>query len=280
MTDTGASGTNRIDVALGFSLTVKPASGDLLGTTIRTTARFNLDVPHVWAGTDFGPVAAGYTNNAALGRLLIDTSTTNSNNRLSFSGIGASNALYVDYLELSGTVSNDLTHLSMDTNMVLYFANANVPVETLDGQLGGRLRWVKDYAGLNTGVDVRLADGRTVKVNVAKLNSLLLDSDGDGIVNGSDLSPFDGIVINSRVTFINVPPLTALVTWEAAAQTTYLVEVKTNLAVQLDEFMVDTNVWRLHATVINAAPTNRVITFTNVIPVGTAERYYRVLYQP
>ncbi len=280
LTDTGAAGTNRVDVALGFSLTVKPASGDLLGTTIRTTARFNLDVPHVWAGTDFGPVAAGYTNNAALGRLLIDTSTTNSNNRLSFSGIGARNALYVDYLELSGTVSNDLSHLFMDTNMVLYFANANVPVETLDGQLGGRLRWVKDYAGLNTGVDVRLADGRTVKVNVAKLNSLLLDSDGDGIVNGSDLSPFDGIVINSRVTFTNVPPLTAFVAWEAAAQTVYQVEVKTNLMVQLDEFMVDTNLWRFHATVTNSAATNRVIAFPDVIPAGTTERYYRVLYQP
>ncbi|MEN9572828.1 MAG: hypothetical protein RL514_683 [Verrucomicrobiota bacterium] len=272
LTDTGASGTNRIDVALGFTLTTKPASGDLLGTTIRTSARFNLNVPHVWAGTDFGPVPAGYTNNVAVGRLLLDTSTTNSFNRLSFAGIGASNALYVDYLELSGTITNDLaTHLFMDTNMVLYFANANVPVETLDGQLGGRLRWVKDYAGLNTGVDVRLADGRTVKVNVAKLNSLVLDSDADGIVNGSDLSPFDGIIINSQVTFTNVPPLTAFVTWEAAAQTLYQVEVNTNLL---------SAAWQFHARFTNTAATNRVITFPDVIPAGTPERYYRVLYQP
>lgn len=272
LSDTGTAGTNRINVALGFSLTVKPASGDLLGTTIYTTAPFNRDVPHVWAGTDFGPVAAGYTNNAAVGRLLIDTGTTASFNRLSFAGIGASNALYVDYLDLAGTITNDLaTHLFIDTNMVLYFANANLPAQSLDGQLGGRLRWVKDYAGPNTGVDVRLADGRTVKVNVAKLNSQVLDSDADGIVNGSDLSPFDGIIINSRVAFTNVPPLTAFVTWEAAAQTVYQVEINTNLL---------TSAWQFLANFTNSAVTNRLVTFPDVVPTGGSERYYRILYQP
>lgn len=273
LTDIGSSGTNRINVALGFNLTIKPASGDLLGTTIYSTAPFNRDVPHVWAGADYGPVPAGYTNNVALGRLLLDTSNNViSLNRMSFAGTGASNALYVDYLELSGTISNDLaTHMFIDTNMMVYFANANVPVESLDGQLGGRLRWVKDYAGLNTGVDVRLADGRTVKVNAAKLNSQVLDSDADGIVNGSDLSPFDGIVINSRVTFTNVPPLTAFVTWEAAAQTVYQVEINTNLL---------SSAWQFLANFTNSATTNRVVTFPDVVPAGSLERYYRILYQP
>jgi len=273
LTDTGASGTNRINCALGFSLTVKPATGDLLGTTIFTTAPFNREVPHVWAATNLGPVAAGYSNNAALGRLLLDTSNNVvSLNRLSFAGTGTNNALYVDYLELSGTLTNDLaSHLFVETNMTLYFANANVPVESLDGQLGGRLRWVKDYAGLNTGVDVRLPDGRTVKVNVAKLNSQVLDSDADGVVNASDLSPFDGIIMNSRVTFTNVPPLTAFVTWEAAAQTVYQVEVNTNLLA---------GGWQFLANFTNSATTNRVVTFSDVVPAGSAERYYRVSYQP
>lgn len=273
LTDTGASGTNRIDVALGFSLLVKPASGDLLGTTIYTTAPFNRNVPHVWAGANLGPVASGYTNNAALGRLLLDTGTAAiSQNRLSFRGIGPDNALYVDYLELAGTLTNDLVnHLFIDTNMTLYFANANVSPEALDGQLGGRLRWVKDYAGLNTGVDVRLPDGRTVKVNVAKLNSQVLDSDADGVVNASDLSPFDGIIIDSRVTFTNVPPLTAFVTWEAAAQTVYQVDVNTNLL---------SGTWQLLANFTNTAATNRVVTFSDVVPAGGAERYFRISYQP
>lgn len=273
LTDVGASGTNRIDVAKGFALTVKPASGDLLGTTIYTTAPFIGDVPHSWAATDYGPVPAGYSNNAALGRLLLDTGNNASAvNRLIFSGTGPSNALYVDYLDLAGTLTNDLAgQLLIDTNMVLYFANANVPPETLDGQLGGRLRWVKDYAGLNTSVDVRLSDGRTVKVNVAKFNSTVLDSDADGIVNASDLSPFDGIVINSKVTFTNVPPLTAFVTWEAAAQTIYRVEVNTNLLA---------GAWQLLANFTNPATTNRVVTFSDVVPAGGTERYFRISYQP
>ena len=273
LTDTGASGTNRINCALGFSLTVKPASGDLLGTTISSSATFNRDVPHLWAGTDFGPVPAGYSNNAALGRLLLDTSNNIvSLNRLSFSGTSTNNALYVDYLELNGTLTNDLaSHLFIETNMTLYFANANVAAESLDGQLGGRLRWVKDYAGLNTGVDVRLADGRTVKVNVAKLNSPVLDSDADGVVNASDLSPFDGVVLNTRVAFTNVPPLTAFITWEAAAQTVYQVEVSTNLL---------GNAWQFLANYTNAATTNRVVTFSDPVPAGGTERYFRVTYQP
>ncbi len=273
LTDTGSVGTNRINVALGFNLTVKPASGDLLGTTIYTTAPFNRDVPHVWAGTDYGPVPAGYTNNAALGRLLIDTSNSVfSLNRLSFAGATTNNALYVDYLELAGTITNDVAaHLFIDTNMTIYFANSSMPVESLDGLLGGRLRWVKDYAGPNTGVDVRLPDGRTVKVNVAKLNSQTLDSDGDGVVNASDLSPFDGVIINSRVTFTNVPPLTAYVTWEAAAQTVYQVEVNTNLP---------TASWQLLSNFTNASTTNRIVTFSEALPAGSDQRFYRISYQP
>jgi len=273
LADTGSSGTNRINCALGFYLTVKPRLGDLLGTTIYTTAPFIGDVPHVWAGTDQGPTPAGYLNNSALGRLVLDTGTnTFSQNRLVFSGAGSSNALYVDYLELSGTLTNDLlSHLVVATNMTIYFANANVPVEVLDGQLGGRLRWVRDYAGINSGVDVRLADGRTVKVNAAKLTSLVLDSDADGTVNGSDLSPFDGVNIENEVTFVNVPPLTAFIKWEAASQTAYQITVNTNLL---------TDGWNLVATVTNTATTNRVMTFSEPVPVGGTERYYRVSYQP
>lgn len=273
LADTGASGTNRINCALGFYLTVKPRLGDLLGTTIYTTAPFIGDVPHVWAGTDLGPTPAGYLNNAALGRLVLDTGTNVfSQNRLVFSGASSSNALYVDYLELSGTLTNDLvSHLVVAANMTIYFANANVPVEVLDGQLGGRLRWVRDYAGINSGVDVRLADGRTVKVNTAKLTSLVLDSDADGTVNGSDLSPFDGVNIENEVTFVNVPPLTAFIKWEAASQTAYQISVNTNLL---------TDGWNLVATVTNTATTNRVITFSEPVPAGGTERYYRVSYQP
>lgn len=273
LTDTGLAGTNRINCSLGFHLTVKPRTGDLLGTTFASSAPFGFDIPHIWAAANVGPIPAGFTNNAAIGRLLLDTGTSAFDvNRLAFYGAGTNNALYVDYLELNGTLTNDLnTHLFIDTNLTLYFANSNVRPEALDGQLGGRLRWVKDFAGPNTGVDVQLRDGRTLKVNVAKLNSQILDSDADGIVNASDLSPFDGIVLDSRVTFTNLPPLTAFVTWEAAAQTVYQVEVNTNLL---------SGAWQFLSHFTNSAATNRVVTFSESVPVGSLERYYRISYQP
>lgn len=273
LADTGANGTNRINCALGFEMTVKPRLGDLLGTTISSTAPFNRDVPHTWAGADVGPTSTGYLNNAALGRLVLDTGTNLvSQNRLVFSGAGSSNALYVDYLELSGTLSNRLAeHMVVQPNMTIYFAQANVPAEDLDGQLGGRLRWVRDYAGINSGVDVRLDDGRTVKVNRAKFESLKLDSDADGTVNGNDRSPFDGVSIGNEVTFVNVPPLTAFIRWRAASQTAYQVMVNTNLL---------TDEWKLVATVTNSAATNRIVTFSEPVPAGGTERFYRVSYQP
>ena len=91
------------------------------------------------------------------------------------------------------------------------------------------------------------------------------------IFNASDLSPFDGIVINSQVTFTNVPPLTAFVTWEAASQTIYRVEVNTNLLA---------GAWQLLANFTNSATTNRVVTFSDVVPAGGTERYFRISYQP
>ena len=110
-----------------------------------------------------------------------------------------------------------------------------------------------------------------MKVNAAKLTSLVLDSDADGTVNGSDLSPFDGVNIENEVTFVNVPPLTAFIKWEAASQTAYQITVNTNLL---------TDGWNLVATVTNTATTNRVMTFSEPVPAGGTERYYRVSYQP
>ena len=98
-----------------------------------------------------------------------------------------------------------------------------------------------------------------------------MDSDADGVVNASDLNPFDGIVINSRVTFTNVPPLTASVSWEASAQTVYQVEVNTNQLV---------GTWQLLANFTNSATTNRVVTFSDVVPSNGTQRYFRISYQP
>ena len=269
LTDNGADASNQFNAFLGFNLLTRPRSGDLLGTAIATTAPANRFVTHVWAGENRGARRAGFSNNAALGRLTLAVSN---NAVLNFKGVGTNNnALYVDYLELTGPLLTNLAALvTINTNFTLYFANANQPVETLDGQLGGRLRWVRNFAGPSSGVDVILLNGQSFRVNNALLNSTTIDSDGDGIVNAYDLSPFDGVVIQSSVTFINLPPLTAQITFEAAAQTDYQIEYATTISPPD---------WQVLLIFTNNATTNGPQTVRDPLPANE-QRFYRVRYEP
>lgn len=273
LTDNGAGASNVWTTALGFNLLTRPAAADLIGTTLASVTPPNRLVPHVWAGVDRGARRGGYSNNAAVGRLVLNPGT---NSLLSFrpagAGVGVSNALYVDFLELQGLALTSLSNvLTIHTNFTLYFAGANVAVTNLDGRFGGRLRWVRDFAGPSSGVDVVLLNGQSFRVNQALLESTTVDTDNDGIPNAYDVAPFGGVTIHSAVTFSNVPPLTAFIRWTAAAQTDYTVEYST--ALQPPE-------WQVLTVVTNDAPVNGPITVRDPLPAGATERYYRVRYSP
>ncbi len=182
-----------------------------------------------------------------------------------FTGTGAQNALYVDYLQLNGPVSNNFANLlAISPNMTVYFANSNVRVETLDGALNGRLRWVREFAGPNSSVDV-LVNGVTIKVNAALVSSRTIDSDDDGIANFFDPSPFDGVMMQP-VTFTGGH---ANISWGAASQTVYTVQYTTTLTPPT---------WQFLLTYTNSAATNGIISVQDPTP-GTG-RYYRVSYTP
>src|SRR5205823_14802888 len=155
---------------------------------------------HLWTADGLGAGAAGYTNNAAIGRLVLSVAP---DALLSFSGTGAANGLYVDFLELGTGVKEAFTNddlgsvLEVADNLVLYFADANVPAEALDGQLDGHVRWTgrdweTGFAGPNSSVDVLRLNGQTVKMNRALRFSTTIDSDGDGVLNADDAYPLDG----------------------------------------------------------------------------------------
>jgi len=196
LADAGSGAANVFRVYDGVQLLVKPATGDLLGTTLNSLAPAvpGVAVPHRWAAEDRGASAAGYENNAALGRLVLQSLSPNA--LLSFAGAGGQNALYVDLLDLSG-LTNFLSQMRIAPDLVIYYAAARVspvvvlpsntsPEEFLDGQFGGRLRWVRTYAGPNSSQAV-LIDGQTHLVNRALANSKLIDSDGDGVPNYWDV---------------------------------------------------------------------------------------------
>lgn len=268
--DSGSTGPNRLVAGDGFHFlfangTGKPTSGDLLGTSLETAAPIFASIDHTWPGDDRGVSTAGFTNNLALGRLVLSVGF---DAEVVFAGAGTSNALYVDYLDFLGVDLAEVeTALRAEPNIVIYFADSSLPAEQLDGLLGGRLRWVKNYAGAYSSVDL-LVNGQVIKVNRALRQSLTIDSDGDGLANGFDASPFDPAVLNLSVA--SAAPLTLSLNWTAAANTIYKLEYTTNHG----------QAWQLLKNYTNNAPTAVPASVLDAVPVGSPQRYYRVGYQP
>jgi hypothetical protein len=185
----------------------------------------------------------------------------------------------VDFLELSGSVQIDILNtLIIDSNMVLYFADSNVPVEELDGLFAdsakpeGRLRWVSSFAGPNSSVDVLLSDGRTIQVNRALRESLNIDSDGDGIPNGLDDAPFDNLVV-TEVEVVGEPvPGTVAISWKAAAGASYTVEFLDGMA---------GSAWQALTVKNNAALEPGILTVLDTSAADSpVQRFYRVRLNP
>ncbi|HEX3857365.1 MAG TPA: hypothetical protein VHY30_08725 [Verrucomicrobiae bacterium] len=289
LTDTGPSPTNgnfwSVGGASSFGLNLprKPVVGDLLGTTITNIAPINKNVINIWAATNSGTSVAGYTNNAAIGRLYLDARGTSS--KFTFNGIGTNNALYVDYLELDDYATNrdangNPTALTNNSGMVIYYAQAvqnGVSVaDKLNHKNSDHLRWVSAYNGYFSSTNL-VFGGTTNAVNAALAQSTIIDSDGDGIPNASDSSPiFVSGEVNFILTLTNVPPLKAQLQWATIPGATNYVFYNTNL--------VSAN-WLLLTNFTSAGTVPPVggwpITAIVTDPVNPVQpRYYRVRVDP
>ncbi|HUL51341.1 MAG TPA: hypothetical protein VLU94_02025, partial [Candidatus Nitrosotalea sp.] len=273
--DSGLDGPNTWTPGDGLAITVKPKVSDLFGTTVvLSTPRF-ANVINVSAADDLGPTVAGYSNNLAIGHLSLETGI---DGLLTFTGTGLNNALYVDFLEVGPSVLADLEGtLEIAPNMVIYFANANVSVDQLDGQLGGHLVWAKDFAGPNSSVDVLLLNGQTVKMNSALRASTTIDTDGDGVANAFDLYPLDAAAWNSsqgpsgnaKVTLTNSGSSQSVaVSWKALPSDNYRVEYTASLSPPN---------WQPLTGYTNLVVTNGAINVLDAdLPVGQSQRFYRL----
>jgi len=223
----------------GIKLPLLPPDGDLRRTTITNTAPASKNVINTWAGKDRGVSVAGYTNNEAVGRLILDAFTNSSPSTLmTFTGTGTSNALYVDYLQFLDQATNrdasgNVSVLSINTNMVIYYAQAVINgvsvAEKINHKNNNRLRWVAAYAGNYSSTNIIYA-GVTNTVNAALAQSPNIDSDQDGIANAVDPTPFFGYTnVNLTILLTNMPPVTQVqLTWQSIPSATNLVFYKTN----------------------------------------------------
>jgi hypothetical protein len=281
----GSSGVGGSDS--GFNLPILPNLGDLLGTTITNIAPTNKSIINVWAGRDFGVSVNGYTNNVAVGRLFLDALSAPPHSLFTFNGAGASNAMYVDYLELRDQATNrdasgsNFTAITIAPNMVIYYAQAVIDglsiAEKMNHKNGDHLRWVPEYAGYFSSTNLVYPDGTTNgPFNAALAQSFDIDSDGDGIANGSDPTPFfvSG-EINFKLTVTNKPPLTALLTWDSIPSATNTVDYRTNLVLG-NWLPLTTNISPSLVPPAGGWP------ITNIVadPVTGSSRYYRVRVDP
>ncbi|MBI3881323.1 MAG: hypothetical protein HY301_14825 [Verrucomicrobia bacterium] len=268
LSDGGVNSSNSWQVGDGFQFLTKPATGSVLGTTLRSAAPIFQARSHLSAGADRGASSAGYTNNVAIGKLILDGGN---DSLFYFEGTGVSNAIYVDYLELDNFATNYLTALDFNANLILYFADCNLPAEKLDGSHGGHLRWVSTYAGAFSSTNVALTGGGFITVNRSLRDSSTLDSDADGIPNKYDPFPFDPPFV--LVSLAVLPgaaasggPNSAVITWEAAANTAYRLEYRQGL----------NGAWTFLQNYTHG-PKNGTATVTDPLATNST-RFYRVTY--
>ena len=282
--DSGANAANTINLQDGIVMNTKPQYGDLLGTTIQCRAPDFAQVDHVWASIDHGTNVVGYSDNVAVGRLRLGP-VGGGWPLLYFSPVGATNAIYVDMLDLSILGVGWQDYLEIAPGMKIYYAAATLgfsvpapysPEEYLDGQMGGRLVWVRDFAGPNSSVDV-VSSGVTVAMNRALRDSRMIDSDEDGIPNYSDPLPLDRSgtsgaggsgVTTSLVNLSGTGKKAFSITWTAAANRIYQLDYRTNLA--QGQWMPLTRLTN------NLALPHSVTVWDSNAPANAPQRFYRL----
>src|SRR5262249_15500671 len=104
LTDSGDQAGNVWEANNGFAMGPR-AAGDLLGTEVHTFAAKLAFVDNIWSAEDRGATVDGFTDNIALGRLVIRGDT---GSRFEFLPGADNSALYVDVLQIEGLQASSL----------------------------------------------------------------------------------------------------------------------------------------------------------------------------
>jgi len=285
-----ASGFHGIYLQNGFNLTNKPAFGNLLGTTVTSVAPPNKLINNLWAAQDYGAVNTGFTNNMALGQLILIAQTNGPASQFYFSGTGVSNAMYVDHLVLDGYASylyhsstNSIPALAFNTNLVIYYADATAAGVgdvsfLLNGFNGNHLQWVPTYTGYFSSTNIVYPNGSTNALNSGLVNSPFLDSNANGTPNSSDPTP---LFVPSQMNFMsymtNNPANTMVISWDTIPLATNFVYYSTNMV----NWQLLTNAYLMTNPFVTPEPAPGTITNLMVLdPIAPPMRCYRVVVYP
>lgn len=268
----------------GVQLTRLPQQASLLTTTITNNATTNAISPIVWSGRDLGPSIAGFSNNAALGRLVLNGKLWS---EFAFQPAVAGSALYVDVIDLAGyaAVLDDFGNfpgLTVDPGMKVYFAdariNGNSVAEKLNGASEGRFVWLGAYAGPFSSSLFVYPDGTTNRINSALAASCFIDTDNDGLVNCIDPHPVNPWLsmtpVDQKFTirFQRTPAPAAVVSWLAPSNSYNWLFSRPALTNQGDAAFTNWTVLRQFPS----GPLDQMVSVTNLLYPSNQFRYYRV----
>jgi len=126
-------------------------------------------------------------------------------------------------------------------------------------------------SGANGGpISVAVGNGYVVEASWAVRYSVSLDSDGDGLVNALDATPFSGAVVTTKAIEIQGKPYLEI-SWDAAANTEYQILAQ--------EPAVDST-WSGLSRMANTSGASKVLKFYDPLDQGTGAKAYRILYKP
>jgi len=280
LTDGGPQANSYFEAWEGIQLSRKPQRGDLLGSSVLAVATNYTSRVIRWPGEDRGASTAGFSDNLALGELVLNNGLLAS--KIIFEGEkGRKNAIYVDYLEFKNLTKSDLyeediLQQQIDTLVIpegytVYFASANLPEELLDGMYDGRLRWVKEYPGPHSSMPFYVIGvNKTIQVNRPFRQSVLHDTDGDGTANGYDLTPFgSGLpdIIESELVQKGLGRLK--ISWIGIPDSMYHIEYKDDLG-QGD--------WKLLKKHHYDGLSVERVSYEDRVGGVSSERFYRVVF--
>lgn len=237
-----------------------------------------------WAGADVGTEQAGFSNNSAVASLTMDV------DEFGFIELGAVGntpaALYVRRLELGSGFTEFITNGVVDfeglatildilPGMRVYYNTVSVDGKELnptllDGAYDGRLRLINNPGADGGSLSFDLGGGFGVTTSWGVRYSTVLDSDGDGVPNASDTTPFSGAVVSTKVTDINGRSYFEI-SWNAAANTSYDILSKDGTS--------SSSSWTRIGSLSNGTGTGNSLKFYDPMDTGSAKTY-RVVYRP
>ncbi|MGZ8939591.1 MAG: hypothetical protein ACXW32_10315, partial [Limisphaerales bacterium] len=285
LNDLGPDSPNSITVEGGVEMSPDRPSGSLLGTTIVAAPRPGDLIDIIWASQDLGANAGAFQDNLALGRLVLESASFSI---FQFLPARPGSALYVDALEINGPLAESLDALTngIMLGMNVYFSdvtttstNGVITAEALDRIFGPNapfnLIWVPSFVGPSS-VEVALGrNGSVSRMNRSLRQSLVLDSDGDGIPNGHDLYPLTPAEPGEGAELVNVQRNASSDTisfnLSGSGSAKYVIEYTTNL------FVPD---WKAISGVLTSSELNGLQSFSDNIGQGTTQGYYRVKVVP